>query len=52
MNSMFVNATSFDQDISSWNVSLIPSLPANFDTNTNVNWTTAEKPIWGTTGTP
>ena len=51
MNQMFENADDFNQDISSWNVSLIPSLPASFDTNTNVNWTTAEKPVWGTDGT-
>lgn len=47
MNSMFRNAVNFDQDISGWCVELIPTKPINFDTNTSVNWTTAEKPNWG-----
>ena len=51
MTSMFNNAASFDQDISTWDVSLIASEPTNFDNNTLGSWTTAEKPIWGTDGT-
>jgi len=50
MTSMFLAATSFDQNISNWNVRLIPTKPSQFDTNTSANWTTAEKPVWGTTG--
>ena len=51
MTSMFNNAASFDQDISTWDVSLIASEPTNFDNNTLASWTTAEKPQWGTDGT-
>jgi hypothetical protein len=46
MSSMFQNATSFNQDLSGWCVSLIPSLPLNFNTNTPA-WV-LPKPIWGT----
>jgi surface protein len=48
MRNMFENNTVFDQDISSWCVTNIPTKPIGFDTNTNPNWTLAEKPIWGT----
>jgi hypothetical protein len=47
MSSMFLNASSFDQDISSWCVAIIPVQPTNFDTGTPISWTTAEKPQWG-----
>jgi surface protein len=54
MDYMFYNIGSspgaFDQNISNWNVSLIPTKPSQFDTNTPANWTTAEKPVWGTSG--
>ena len=56
MLDMFSSAAAFDQDISSWNVlaaSVAPgnsTPPSNFDLNTNVNWTTVEKPVWGTIG--
>ena len=50
MSDMFSGATSFDQDISGWDVSLIASKPTNFDDNTTTNWTTIEKPLWGTAG--
>ena len=56
MISMFSGASVFDQDISSWNVlaaSVAPgnsTPPTNFDLNTNASWTTAEKPLWGTSG--
>jgi hypothetical protein len=45
---MFRNAGSFDQDISGWCVTLIPTKPTDFDTATSASWITAEKPIWGT----
>jgi surface protein len=48
MNSMFGNNGSFDQNISNWCVTLIPTKPSGFDQFTNANWTTAEKPVWGT----
>jgi surface protein len=48
MTAMFRGATSFDQDLSGWCVSLIPTKPTNFDQRTSANWTTAEKPVWGT----
>ena len=43
---MFYGAAAFDQDLSGWCVSLIPSMPANFATNTPA-WT-LPKPVWGT----
>jgi surface protein len=43
MERMFFNANSFDQDISSWNVTNVTDY-ADFDSATNVNWTSAEKP--------
>lgn len=48
MISMFRDASAFDQNISNWCVSLIASKPSGFDTSTSANWTTAEKPVWGT----
>jgi surface protein len=52
MNSMFsqsfTSSTSFDQDISGWCVSLIPTQPTNFALNGRSTWTSAEKPVWGT----
>jgi surface protein len=51
MVNMFNGASVFDQNIRSWDVVLIPSKPTGFDTGTTVNWTTAEKPLWGTLGT-
>ena len=48
MDSMFGNNPAFDQNISTWCVPLIMSKPVGFDQNTNANWTTAEKPVWGT----
>ena len=54
MNSMFAyspstNANmSYNQDLSTWCVSLIPTKPFNFDTNYTVNVWTQPQPIWGT----
>ena len=45
MISMFEDNTAFDQDISSWDVSNV-AVYTDFDTNTNVNWTAAEKPTF------
>lgn len=45
MRETFMNNTVFDQDISSWDVSNV-DLSTDFDTNTNVNWTSAEKPTF------
>jgi surface protein len=45
MNSMFKDNTAFDQDISGWDVDSV-ALSTDFDTNTNVNWTSAEKPTF------
>ena len=56
MDYMFQSAFKFDQDISSWNVlaaSVAPgnsTPPTNFANNTVGTWTTAEKPLWGTSG--
>jgi len=49
MGQMFRDATTFDQNLNAWNVSLIPSYPSDFDTNTPL-FTTDEHPIWGTSG--
>jgi hypothetical protein len=46
MNGMFYLNSSFNQDLSGWCVSLIPSLPSNFDTGTT-SWV-LPKPVWGT----
>ena len=45
MISMFEDNTTFDQDISSWDVGDVV-LSTDFDKNTNVNWTSAEKPTF------
>ena len=46
---MFANATDFNQDLSQWCVSLIPSIPSGFDSNTP-KWIggVATRPQWGT----
>jgi hypothetical protein len=46
MNDMFNGATSFNKDLSGWCVTLIPSIPNNFNVNTPA-WT-LPKPVWGT----
>lgn len=52
MRYMFYYASSFDQDLSGWDVHLIPSQPTGFAIGgLNPNWNPAtEYPIWGTTG--
>lgn len=49
ITAMFQDATSFDQDLSPWDVALIPSKPADFDTNA-ASWSNdpAWRPQWGT----
>jgi hypothetical protein len=49
MNAMFRN-TNFNQNLSSWCVSLIPFEPIDFRLNNTV-WS-SPKPIWGTCPTP
>jgi len=46
MGSMFVNASSFNQDLTAWCVSNIISEPDNFATDSVL--TEANKPVWGT----
>jgi hypothetical protein len=46
MIQMFRNATLFNQDLSSWCVTLIPTLPFTFDTGATA-WV-LPKPAWGT----
>jgi surface protein len=46
MNNMFYLNTLFNQDLSGWCVTLIPSLPTGFDTSTPA-WV-LPKPVWGT----
>ena len=48
MATMFSSAFVFNQDISNWCVSLIPSEPANFDTNSGFQNLTYKQPQWGT----
>ena len=51
MGEMFRNATSFDQNLNVWDVSLIPSLPTLFADGAATLFTSDEHPIWGTDGT-
>jgi hypothetical protein len=46
MSGMFRNAESFNQDLSGWCVSEIPSQPSGFDYTAD-NWI-LPRPIWGT----
>ncbi len=46
MGGMFFNASSFNQDLSGWCVTEIPSVPADFDSGAG-SWTLS-RPIWGT----
>ena len=50
MNKMFSGNTNFDQDISGWCVTGIPTKPTSFDAGTSAGWTAGEKPNWGTCG--
>jgi hypothetical protein len=47
MASMFFSATAFNQNLTGWCVSLIPSEPTNFAGGTS-GLTAPNKPIWGT----
>ena len=46
MNNMFSNATSFNQNISSWCVSNITSEPTDFSNGSPLS--ESNKPVWGT----
>jgi len=46
MDRMFFVAESFNQDLSDWCVSLLPSEPSDFDDGATA-WT-EPRPIWGT----
>jgi len=46
MSAMFYLATSFNQDLSGWCVSLIPSEPSLFDAGASA-WA-LPRPVWGT----
>ena len=50
MKYMFYYASAFNQDLSGWCVSLIPSLPDNFNTNGILEG--AYYPVWGTCPSP
>jgi len=43
---MFYSATQFNQDLSHWCVTNIPSRPPGFDNNAS-SWT-LPRPVWGT----
>jgi hypothetical protein len=45
MTNMFNTATSFNQNLSPWCVTLIPSLPSGFDTGAT-SWVLS-RPNWG-----
>lgn len=46
---MFNNATSFNQDLNTWDVGLISSQPSYFNTGANSTWVAnlAYQPQWG-----
>jgi hypothetical protein len=46
MNLMFYGATSFNQNLSGWCVTNIPTEPTDFSTNSAL--TELNKPVWGT----
>jgi hypothetical protein len=46
MDSMFLAATAFNQDLSGWCVTNIVSEPADFSTGSAL--TEGNKPVWGT----
>ena len=48
---LFYQATSFDQNLSLWCVSLIPTMPDNFNTGATL-LVGANLPVWGTCPTP
>jgi surface protein len=48
MNDMFEGCDYFNQDLSGWNVTLLPTEPSDFAIRTS-SWV-LPKPIWGTNG--
>jgi len=46
MSKMFYGATSFNQDLTQWCVSTIPSIPYRFSEDSGL--TPANHPVWGT----
>ena len=46
MDAMFIDAFAFNQDLSSWCVSLLPAEPSYFSENAT-SWTLPQ-PVWGT----
>jgi hypothetical protein len=49
MNTMFRSASAFDQDLSCWNVALLPGEATLFAAASPLN-INGMKPVWGTTG--
>lgn len=47
MTNMFSGASAMTQDLSSWKVTGVPSLPANFVTGSQIAGVTAKHPKWG-----
>jgi hypothetical protein len=47
MSQMFLRASSFDQDISSWCVSQISDKPFTFDNGAGFEGETQKQPDWG-----
>ena len=47
---MFASASSFDQDLSCWNVSNIATKPTSFDATTTAWNKTNRQPVWGSDG--
>jgi hypothetical protein len=48
MTSMFRDASAFNQDLSGWCVTLIPSEPAWFDDGADSWELESWRPVWGT----
>jgi hypothetical protein len=48
MIQMFYAATAFNQDLSGWCVTLIPTAPSDFATGTTAWNKTNRIPVWGT----
>jgi hypothetical protein len=48
MSGMFNSATAFNQDLSGWCVTPIPSAPSSFDTGATAWVLPSSRPVWGT----